>query len=366
MKNQNRRKLRVTILKIFLPITIILVLIVYLIYLYFSRKLKPKNGVYLQITLPETDDTPDEAIIEVLSLLHDTENAYYSFELVCDDDGFKILLWICLNGYESKEDAMLMVEECVATSYKDAIVEKVEPNFDKEQIAVSIVMTQPYWYSLKGLSEFKKIETLNFMASMLNNTRLQIVAKPEPQWSAKVEQQLTAMSSGIQSSGTFQDILRMTSQSITRDMAQVQKEATGASKPNLTPIDKAKVSAGWDSLEHPAFMCEMRLLGPDTESLKKAEKVLHRFNRQGANQLAKDRDDMKILEFAKGHDFKRKRVKDKKKMVLPADILGAIWHFGGKNANANNIIHAGARTLPIPQNVPRLESPWLEENLSKL
>lgn len=355
------------ILKILAPLVVVLLFGGYILYLYFSSKVVERPGIYLQITLPDTDDTPVESIAQVLSMLHDMDHAYYSFEEISSEqEGFRICLWVSMEGHESEEEVMTLVEDYIAGSFNNAVVEKIEDKIGEEKAVIPVQLAQPYWYSLKGLGKFKKTETLNMLASMLNG-RLQIVAKPEPQWSAKVEQQLTSMTKGIHSGGFMQDIIKGVTSNITTDMREVHKEMTGTGKnAQLNPLEKTKISAGWDSLEYPAFRCEIRILASDQAAAKKAIKGLSIFNLPGANQLVEGREDPKLVEFAVARDFMKKRAREKNKIVLPADILGAVWHFAGKSADAHNIVHAGARTIPIPQSVPRLESDWLDEYIYTL
>jgi len=316
-----------------------------LFWFYWENKLHEHKGTYLQITLPRDDKTPTTGILDVLSLLATKHNLHYSFELLRDEEGLKVLLWVS----SEEEKDIKFVENCIISIYKDAACEIVNPNFENEKEAKSVRLSNSYWMQTKGIDKFKDIETLDFFANLMQNTRIQIIAKPEHGWSSKI----------MKTDTNQQSILSLISQNIFSDMRQTSK---------VKQPDRAEISSKQEAAEHGGFMCEMRIIAEEESAIEVALNVLSRFNSaKNAFVLHDEHNKEILLKHIEHHDFLRNRVlRDSNKMMLSASCLGAIWHFAGSKATAHDIAFIDARMLPIPKGVPVLKSKWLEENLYKL
>ena len=394
------------ILNLIIPLALIVIVGVWYFFHWWNNKPQEKPGLMFQFLLPKNDDTKTEMINQILSFLHDTRNTF-SFEILSDDDGFGMLLWVSLEVYNSEDECRTEIEEFFASSFKDVVVEPVNmeeevleglqeganiiteeeeedevifgldekdkpssksANTSSQVTVLELKEGRPFWYSLKAVDKFKDTEPLNNLAAMTRG-RIQIIAKPETDWAMKVEQHLISTASGVRSGGLFQDGISYVTQALMPGGNLKQIERDMGKKPagqKMTPFEKAMVDSGWSSLEWPGFRCEIRIIAPDQKSAQKAERALKLFNLPGANELVRARDNPHITKYIKARSFSKRWVKEKKKNILPADVLGAIWHLAGKEAVAHNIQHSPPKTLPIPAEVPVLKSPWLDKHLAEL
>lgn len=322
-----------------------------LVYAHWSRRVVYRDGILLQISLPKEDGTPPGAVLQTLALLHDI-GQHYSFELASDTEGFRVLLWTTTEPFQSREAAAAAVEQCVRASFKDAVVEPcAEPRM--EPVLAAVEEQKPYWYSLKGLERFGGAEPLDVWSSMLTG-RLQILAKPEYGWRHMVENHLLSVSSGAESAGLLGDVLRAFARAFVRDPKAVDR-VLGGDGGSPTPLEKAIVTAGWSSLDRPAYSCEVRLLAPNALALKKALSTLKLYDQPGANHFVRSLDPPKLEELIRARSFTRRHLRDKRKTILPVDVLAALWHPPGSAAAGENVVRARSRTLPAPQDVPLLE-----------
>lgn len=326
-----------------------------LVFVHRSNRVEEKEGVTMQIKLPQDDDTSADKIVHVLKLLHGL-GGRYSLEFVRTHRSFLVLLWICSEGFESPEEAFARAKRCMVAAFPDAVCEPFDDEGeleDVEGLCLRYVLAKPYWYSLKPLEQFKGIETLDTLAEMIEG-RLQIVAEPMFGWRNKLERHLMVTGAGTKHTGLLSDLAWGFGRSFIRDPRRIDKEmSVGGIK--LTPLEKANVETGWTSLEHPAFHCEVRLTVASAAALGAAETGLRIFALEHGNYLTRGKDDPKLAEYVAARDFVDKRAPERRRMILPANVLGALWHPAGAHVNSRDVDYASARVLPMPPYVHRLE-----------